>query len=557
MSTPNETPGAPSCSNSHGDTGNNSGAGVEAERLLLEQARARGTLATFGAYFKLSGPGWLQSAITLGGGSLAGSLYLGVLGGFSLMWLQPLAMVLGIIMLGAIGYVTLSTGERPFQAVNTHVSPILGWSWALATLAANMVWALPQYSLASSVLQQNLLPGLVGPDGALGDFGGKLVISAGILTLTTAVTWSYDRGGLGIRLYELMLKILVGVIVLCFFGVLFKLTFSDTGLPWGRILAGFVPNPRSIFNPAPAFEPLLEAVAPEQRAFWTEVIVGNQRDVVMAAAATAVGINMTFLFPYTLLKRGWGREFRGLALFDLSTGMFIPFVLATSCVVIAAATQFHAIPQPGFGFGEETTTVTVSDNHTADYESLLTRRLGEAAADLEKDELKVRIGEIPAPERRIAATLVKRSALDLASSLRPLTGDLIANVLFGIGVLGMTLSTITILMLISGFVICEMFNLPQTGWPYRLAMLSAATGALGPFVWSKAAFWLAVPTSIFGLALAPIAYVTFFLLMNQKKLLGDAMPSGGKRLLWNVLMGIAVVIAVLASAYAIWIKILR
>jgi Mn2+/Fe2+ NRAMP family transporter len=530
---------------------------VEAERLLLEQARARGTLATFGAYFKLSGPGWLQSAITLGGGSLAGSLYLGVLGGFSLMWLQPLAMVLGIIMLGAIGYVTLSTGERPFQAVNTHVSPILGWSWALATLAANMVWALPQYSLASSVLQQNLLPGLVGPDGALGDFGGKLVISAGILTLTTAVTWSYDRGGLGIRLYELMLKILVGVIVLCFFGVLFKLTFSDTGLPWGRILAGFVPNPRSIFNPAPAFEPLLEAVAPEQRAFWTEVIVGNQRDVVMAAAATAVGINMTFLFPYTLLKRGWGREFRGLALFDLSTGMFIPFVLATSCVVIAAATQFHAIPQPGFGFGEETTTVTVSDNHTADYESLLTRRLGEAAADLEKDELKVRIGEIPAPERRIAATLVKRSALDLASSLRPLTGDLIANVLFGIGVLGMTLSTITILMLISGFVICEMFNLPQTGWPYRLAMLSAATGALGPFVWSKAAFWLAVPTSIFGLALAPIAYVTFFLLMNQKKLLGDAMPSGGKRLLWNVLMGIAVVIAVLASAYAIWIKILR
>lgn len=33
-------------------------------------------------YLRLSGPGWLQSAITLGGGSLAGSLYLGVIGGF-------------------------------------------------------------------------------------------------------------------------------------------------------------------------------------------------------------------------------------------------------------------------------------------------------------------------------------------------------------------------------------------------------------------------------------------------------------------------------------------
>ena len=52
-------------------------------------------------YSKLSGPGWLQSAITLGGGSLAGSLYLGVLGGPSLLWLQPLAMLLGVVMLAA------------------------------------------------------------------------------------------------------------------------------------------------------------------------------------------------------------------------------------------------------------------------------------------------------------------------------------------------------------------------------------------------------------------------------------------------------------------------
>ena len=36
-------------------------------------------------YTKLSGPGWLQSAITLGGGSLGSSLYLGVIGGISLL----------------------------------------------------------------------------------------------------------------------------------------------------------------------------------------------------------------------------------------------------------------------------------------------------------------------------------------------------------------------------------------------------------------------------------------------------------------------------------------
>src|SRR5690606_8294459 len=41
-----------------------------ADAELLERARALGAGATLRAYLRLSGPGWLQSAITLGGGSL-------------------------------------------------------------------------------------------------------------------------------------------------------------------------------------------------------------------------------------------------------------------------------------------------------------------------------------------------------------------------------------------------------------------------------------------------------------------------------------------------------
>ena len=55
---------------------------VDRDRAFLAAAHARGPLATLGAFLKLSGPGWLQSAITLGGGSLAGSLYMGVIGGY-------------------------------------------------------------------------------------------------------------------------------------------------------------------------------------------------------------------------------------------------------------------------------------------------------------------------------------------------------------------------------------------------------------------------------------------------------------------------------------------
>ena len=76
---------------------------VERDRQAIREATAAGGVGPrIRTYTRLSGPGWLQGAITLGGGSLAGSLYLGVLAGYGLMWLQPVAMVLGIIMLSAI-----------------------------------------------------------------------------------------------------------------------------------------------------------------------------------------------------------------------------------------------------------------------------------------------------------------------------------------------------------------------------------------------------------------------------------------------------------------------
>ncbi|HUG19191.1 MAG TPA: hypothetical protein VMM56_09455, partial [Planctomycetaceae bacterium] len=97
---------------------------IEQQRQMILDAKAKGTGSKILTYTKLSGPGWLQSAITLGGGSLSGSLYLGILAGFSLMWLQPLAMILGVIMLSAIGYVALSTKEPPFLAVRRHINPV-------------------------------------------------------------------------------------------------------------------------------------------------------------------------------------------------------------------------------------------------------------------------------------------------------------------------------------------------------------------------------------------------------------------------------------------------
>jgi len=519
-------------------------AAADLERIVA--ARRRGPLATLGTYVRLSGPGWLQSAITLGGGSLAASLYLGVLAGSSMLWLQPLAMALGIVMLSAIGYVALTTGEPPFRAICRHVSPVLGWGWALATLAANMVWCLPQYALGTSVVQQNLAPGRFGAGSALGDTGGKVVICAVFLALTIAVTFSYGAGGRGVRVFERVLKALVALIVLSFFGVIVKLALVE-GLDWGSIAAGFVPDLGSFHRPAATFAPHLAGLGAAAHDYWTAQIVGMQRDVMIAAAATAVGINMTFLMPYSLLARGWGKEFRGLARFDLATGMLVPFLLATSCIVVVAASRFHAQPVPGLA---EPAAEAPAPKLVADYENLLAGRM-------ELEATAPDASELPLAERRLAAMLVKRDAFDLAKALEPLAGDFFASIVFGLGVLAMALSTITMLMLISGFVICEMLGRPPTGRTFRLGTLAATTGVLGPFFWGQAAPYLAIPTSVFGMILLPIAYWTFFLMLNSAALMGAERPRGRSRIAWNALMLPAALVATAASLWSVWATVRR
>jgi Mn2+/Fe2+ NRAMP family transporter len=580
------------------------------EREMLQDLEGKGVGARFWTYSRLSGPGWIASAITLGGGSLASSLYLGILGGYSLLWVQPLAMLMGIIMLSAIGYVTLSSGERPFRAINRHVSPVLGWGWALAVAAANVVWCMPQHSLAFGVLSQNLFPGLLGPSGSvttwaattfddstvggawLGANFAKLAVAAVLLTICLIVTWSYDRGGRGIWLYETCLKLVVATIVLCFFGVVVSLSLSSESLDWGVIFRGLIPDFGQFFRPAETFLPFLDAVGPvgdPAREFWVAKIVSEQRDVLISAAATAVGINMTFMFPYTMLRRKWTKEFRGLAIFDLSTGMFIPYILATSFVVIASAARFHAELPEGFTKhvdeqGIERIEVDPEHVKYGEFRRLLDERndrlriepdpeagspgsLDENPDGENQDEANP-ADEVPASpqhdgasgeelseaERNLAAMLVHRDAFDLSRALDQLTGPLVANWIFGLGVLAMVLSTISILMLISGFVFAEMMACVPGGKVHRGGTLVAGVGgALWPLFWvGESQFYLAVVASVFGFMLLPFAYVTFVLLLNSTSLLGSERPTGFRRFLWNLLTMSAAAVATVAAMYMVW-----
>jgi len=521
-------------------------ASTQSEREYLRQAEASGLISRLGAYTRLSGPGWLQSAITLGGGSLASSLFLGVLAGYSLLWLQPMAIILGVIMLSAISHVTLSTGQSPFASINNEINPVLGWGWAIATIMANVVWCLPQFSLGTAAVTQNLIP-------ELDHTGGKVLICAFLLIVAFLIVRAYDKGSTGVKIFDWVLKIMVGVVVISFFGVVIKLTTSGEA-NWQEISAGFIPNFSLLTSPAESYLPFLEKTG-EFRSFWENKIVGLQQDVMISAAATAVGINMTFFMPFVLLRRKWGREHRGLAKFDLWTALLIPYIVATSCVVIAAGTRFNGKPESAYDNEGQ-----IHANLQKGYLDLATSRAQlewepneyNALAPVQQEAI---LQALPEADRQLAAMLVKRDAFNLAESLESLfESKAFSHYVFGIGVLGMALSTIIILMTINGHAVCEVLGKPHSGTTFLGGALIAGLGVLGPFFWQDAAFWLAVPTSILGFTLIPVAYLSFFLLMNNLQVLGRERPEGTARFIWNLFMILALVVMGTAAIYVAWNK---
>ncbi len=126
------------------------------EKAELAALKGKGFLQRWRGYFGMTGPGWLQSAMTLGGGSAMASLFAGAFLQYKLLWVQPLAMILGVIMLSAMSHQTLSTGARPFYAMKRFIHPALAWSWVIASLLATIIWHLPQYALAAGMTDDML-----------------------------------------------------------------------------------------------------------------------------------------------------------------------------------------------------------------------------------------------------------------------------------------------------------------------------------------------------------------------------------------------------------------
>ena len=153
---------------------------LQREIAELQELESEPMFSRVGGYMRRTGPGLLQSAMTLGAGSAVASVVAGASFGYDLLWVQPVAMFLGVFMLAALGNVVLTTGERPYKAFARETNRFLIFLWALGSVIASVVWHFPQYGLAAGAARD--LADLAGvacsvPNGE----GGVVFTSAGLV----------------------------------------------------------------------------------------------------------------------------------------------------------------------------------------------------------------------------------------------------------------------------------------------------------------------------------------------------------------------------------------
>lgn len=360
-------------------------------------------------------------------------------------------MLLGVVMFAAIGHQVLMTRARTYDVFWKELHPSVALFWGINVFLASVVWQFPQYSLGTAVFKDIFaIAGLDIPKG---------ILALALLIPGTAVCWSYEGGSRrAIRIFERILKYFLLFMIGAFLLVVLK-----TGVQWKELFKGY---------------------------FSFHIPFDRQGiTIVLGQLGAAVGVNMTFLYPYTLLARGWGKEHRGLKNFDLGTSMFFPFILATSFVAIACANTLHV------------------------------------------------------------QGIEVRSAVDVAHALEPVIGLALGRIVFSLGVLSMCFTTLVIEMLLCGYVLSEMFHFEFHGWKYRLSTMIANIGIIGSF--TAMPFWLPVVVSSFNLIMMPIAYLGFLILQNKKSFLGQDINRGVKGLTWNILLLLALLVVAVGAAIKI------
>ena len=139
------------------------------------------------------------------------------------------------------------------------------------------------------------------------------------------------------------------------------------------------------------------------------------------------------------------------------------------------------------------------------------------------------------------------SPLVASNSLSGFMGENLGRIVFDLGLFAMTCSAISTHMVVCGFTVCEMFGLEYTVKRYRMFTLVPAIGILGVVFNINKVIWFPIVASAVCFTMLPIAYVMFLILNNKRSYIGDAVGKGLSRVVFNLILVVALAMATIGS----------
>lgn len=408
---------------------------LDAEVAELVRLRRQPPVRRLAGYLRLGGPGFMNAALTLGAGTLTATMLAGATFGYRLMWLTWVSMGLGVFMMMAAARFACLGGFAVVDMQNRYHGWIVGSGLTalVGTVFVAVAFNFGQYSLGTHLLE-SLTPffGFAFP---------RQVNWVLYLGLTSWLILTYGRlAGRGARLVEGVMKAGIAIMLVCF-GV----CLAVVGVNWSEALHGLV---------VPWLPP-----------------GGPGLDLFIAASAAAVGVMDWVLLNYAGLTRGWGRHHESLARFDVTVGLFIPFVLVNLMVGgVFAATLFEQ-------------------------------------------------GQPP------------ETAPELAAALAPLLGETWAPIVFYVGFLAVPVTTTVGMSIAAAMALhAAMGWQPDTSsWRWRASALLPQVGFLA--VWYPNPIQLIIVIGAFLSLTNNVVGWSFFLLLNDRRVLG---ADRSRSYLWNL-----------------------
>ncbi len=246
---------------------------------------------TAAKYIKTMGPAWIISAVACGPATLASVSTAGANYSYKLLWVVILSAIFGCTAQYLAAKIGILSGKGIIRTTQEHLGKT--WAWILTIDALIATW------LAAIVLM-NALSGITS-------------VLTGITTPYWGIFFGLLIGGLlvggGYRWFELICKLLVAAVVLCFITVL---CIADLNFP--EIVRGLVPN-----SPG-----------------------GTQSALICAAImGGAVHVTIIGMHTYNVNARQWNTNDLPLARFDNLMSMGLAFGFYSVAIFLVSAAVLY------------------------------------------------------------------------------------------------------------------------------------------------------------------------------------------------------------------------